>query len=113
MGERSGGGQNSRKGSKKGVVQGLIQCAPKLKHELKLYYAYISPQLKQWCTHLLCRGEQWSCVHEASVWVDRERSGGMSKNSTQGGPIPLPTAGVKGSDLSLAVWVDRSLLEGG
>lgn len=57
-------------------------------------------------------GEQWSCVHEAAVWVDREHSGGMSKASPQGGPIKLPANGTKGTDLSLDVWVDRSLLEG-
>eukprot|EP00983_Pelagomonas_calceolata_P048304 1141006-Pelagomonas_calceolata.AAC.4 len=53
--------------------------------------------------HLL-GGERWSCVHTAAVWVDREHSGGFSKDSTQGGPIKLPAAGVKGTDLSLDVW---------
>ena len=56
-------------------------------------------------------GTQSACVKEASVWVDRSHSGGLSKTSWQGGPVALPEGGLLARDLQLALFVDRSLLE--
>jgi hypothetical protein len=45
------------------------------------------------------------------VWVDRSASGGMSSTNMQGGTVPLPPGGVDARNLTLQVFVDRSLLE--
>lgn len=48
---------------------------------------------------------------QAGLYVDRSSSGGHTNTTTQGGPIPLPAAGLSAPSVTLRVFVDRSLLE--
>lgn len=43
--------------------------------------------------------------------MDRSKSGAYTNATTQGGLVPLPASGLPAADVSLRVFVDRSLLE--
>lgn len=63
---------------------------------------------------MILKGNTESCccwMLQAGVYVDRSNSGPYSNSTIQGGVIPLPTAGLQASTLTLRVFVDRSLIE--
>lgn len=50
-------------------------------------------------------------VQSLAVWVDRTHGGGMTQPTEQGGPVKLPNGGVPASNLSLHIFLDRSIME--
>ncbi|CAL8464935.1 g4470 [Coccomyxa elongata] len=50
-------------------------------------------------------------IAQAGVYVDRSKSGAYTNATTQGRLVPLPASGLPAAEVSLRVFVDRSLLE--